>query len=275
MTAVRGEGPDPSKAPGSRRAHRRAATREAKTTWRGADRRRRTLSVVVGPSVPGFELVAHARIGAHHIFKTKFMGPTTLVVQARWADRVGRLAGASARPRSPGSKARRRADARVSARRALIVFESVLVANRGEIALRVIRACRGLGIRPVAVYSEADAASPPCPGSRPRLGSARRPRARATFDRARDRPERDARVDAIHPGYGFLSENWRFAEACQTAGLAFVGPPPEVLRTMGQKTEARRLVARAGSRCCPGPTAPSRAPGRRGRLPTRSVTRSC
>ena len=72
---------------------------------------------------------------------------------------------------------------------------------------------------------------------------------------------RDARVDAIHPGYGFLSENWRFAEACQTAGLAFVGPPPEVLRTMGQKTEARRLVARAGVPVLPGSDGPVASAG--------------
>ncbi len=72
---------------------------------------------------------------------------------------------------------------------------------------------------------------------------------------------REAGADAIHPGYGFLSENWRFAEACRKAGLVFVGPPPDVLRTMGQKTEARRLVARAGVSVLPGSDGPVASAG--------------
>ena len=142
------------------------------------------------------------------------------------------------------------------------MFESVLVANRGEIALRVIRACRKLGIRPVAVYSEADAGAPHVRAADRAYGIGPAPARDSYLSIERViGAARDARVDAIHPGYGFLSENWRFAEACQTAGLAFVGPPPEVLRTMGQKTEARRLVARAGVPVLPGSDGPVASAG--------------
>ena len=133
----------------------------------------------------------------------------------------------------------------------------MLVANRGEIALRIIRACRKLGISPIAVYSEADAgalhvraADRAVP-----IGPAPARESYLSIDRVVG-AAREARADAVHPGYGFLSENWRFAEACEKAGLTFVGPPPEVLRTMGRKTEARRLVARAGVSVLPGSDGP-------------------
>jgi acetyl-CoA carboxylase biotin carboxylase subunit len=129
----------------------------------------------------------------------------------------------------------------------------VLIANRGEIALRIIRACRGLGIRPVAVYSEADAASPHVRAADQAVPIGPPPARESYLSIERVvEAARAAHVDAVHPGYGFLSENWRFAEACRKAGLTFVGPPPEVLRTMGQKTEARRLAARAGVSVLPG-----------------------
>jgi acetyl-CoA carboxylase biotin carboxylase subunit len=133
----------------------------------------------------------------------------------------------------------------------------VLVANRGEIALRIIRACRKLGIQPIAVYSDADvralhvrAADRALP-----IGAAPARESYLSIERI-IAAAREARADAIHPGYGFLSENWRFAEACEKADLTFVGPPPEVLRTMGQKTEARRLAGRAGVTVLPGSDGP-------------------
>jgi acetyl/propionyl-CoA carboxylase alpha subunit len=138
----------------------------------------------------------------------------------------------------------------------------VLVANRGEIALRIIRACRKLGIRPVAVYSEADAGAPHVRAADQALpiGPAPARESYLSIERVVG-AARDAGADAVHPGYGFLSENWRFAEACRKVGLTFVGPPPDVLRMMGQKTEARRLVARAGVAVLPGSDGPVASAG--------------
>ena len=131
------------------------------------------------------------------------------------------------------------------------------MANRGEIALRIIRACRKLGIRAIAVYSEADADAPHVRAADRALpiGPAPARESYLSIERMIG-AARQAGADAVHPGYGFLSENWRFAEACQKAGLTFVGPPPEVLRTMGEKTEARRIVARAGVPVLPGSDGP-------------------
>jgi acetyl-CoA carboxylase, biotin carboxylase subunit len=133
----------------------------------------------------------------------------------------------------------------------------VLVANRGEIALRIIRACRKLGIQPIAVYSEADAGAPHVRAADRALpiGPAPARESYLSIERIVG-AARDARADAVHPGYGFLSENWRFAESCEKVGLTFVGPPSDVLRTMGQKTEARRLAARAGVSVLPGSDGP-------------------
>jgi acetyl-CoA carboxylase biotin carboxylase subunit len=133
------------------------------------------------------------------------------------------------------------------------VFRTVLVANRGEIALRIIRACRGLGIRPVAVYSDADANAPHTRAADQavHLGPAPAAQSYLSIDRVLQ-AARSVGAEAIHPGYGFLSENWRFAEACRAAGIAFVGPPAEVIRAMGEKTEARRRMAAAGVPVLPG-----------------------
>ena len=129
----------------------------------------------------------------------------------------------------------------------------VLIANRGEIAVRIIRTCRALGIDTVAVYSdadrharhvgEADRAVPigPAPAADSYLSASR------LIDAAR---ETDA--DAIHPGYGFLSENAPFAAACADAGITFVGPSADVIATLGSKIEARRLATAAGVPVVPG-----------------------
>jgi acetyl-CoA carboxylase biotin carboxylase subunit len=121
------------------------------------------------------------------------------------------------------------------------------VANRGEIARRVLRACRRVGLGTVAVFSEADREAPHAREADTAVLLGPTPARESYLDIERIvRAARDSGADAVHPGYGFLSENWRFAEACARAGLTFVGPSAEAIRAMGDKTEARRLMAAAG-----------------------------
>ena len=133
------------------------------------------------------------------------------------------------------------------------MFKRILIANRGEIAVRIFRACRELEIEPVTVYSQADkdalhiqlAERSYCIGPARSADSYLNINAILTVARA-------AGCDAVHPGYGFLSENPDFADACAQAGLAFIGPPGDVIRTMGNKAAARALVQRAGVPVVPG-----------------------
>jgi acetyl-CoA carboxylase biotin carboxylase subunit len=133
------------------------------------------------------------------------------------------------------------------------LFGTVLVANRGEIARRIIRACRQLGLKTVAVYSEADRGAPHMRDAdiSVEIGVAAARESYLSADRILQ-AARQARADAIHPGYGFLSESWRFAEAVRQAGIVFIGPGPDAIRQMGDKIEARRLMTAAGVSVLPG-----------------------
>jgi acetyl-CoA carboxylase, biotin carboxylase subunit len=136
----------------------------------------------------------------------------------------------------------------------------VLVANRGEIAVRVMRTCRERGIETVAVYSDVDRLAPHVQLADFAVAIGPAP-ARESYLRA-DKILEAARLtgaDAIHPGYGFLSENEDFAEACRAAGLVFIGPPAEAIRKMGHKTLARETVSAAGAPVVPGNNGPDGA----------------
>ncbi|PJA51450.1 MAG: acetyl-CoA carboxylase biotin carboxylase subunit, partial [Candidatus Marinimicrobia bacterium CG_4_9_14_3_um_filter_48_9] len=133
------------------------------------------------------------------------------------------------------------------------MFKKILIANRGEIALRIIRACREMGISTVAVYSEADELSlhvrfadeavciGPAPSSQSYL-NVQRILAAAEITNA----------DAIHPGYGFLSENAEFSDICAKHNLVFIGPVGDVIRSMGDKASAKETMKKAGVPVIPG-----------------------
>lgn len=137
------------------------------------------------------------------------------------------------------------------------MFNKILIANRGEIAVRIIRACREMGIRTVAVYSEADKDSlhtlladeaiciGPAPSSQSYLNMERILSATVAM-----------KADAIHPGFGFLSENARFAKLCQQCNITFIGPSAEIINRMGNKSEARNTMIQAGVPVVPGSKEP-------------------
>ena len=210
-------------------------------------------SLAPGPDLEGrllaarggrHRVVAFARVGAQRLVKLRVDGD-----------------GAGSHPAAPlgahrRGLAHRRARARHRLRRAarlIPVLQSVLVANRGEIARRIIRACRALGIRSIAVYSEADAAWPHVADADEAVAIGPAPARQSYLDIERIlEAARRTKAQAIHPGYGFLSENWRFAQACEAAGLVFVGPSWQVIQQMGDKIGARRLMAAAGVPVVPG-----------------------
>ncbi len=156
------------------------------------------------------------------------------------------------------------------------MFEKILVANRGEIAVRIIRACKEMNIRTVAVYSEVDANSMHvqmadeaiCIGKAPSSESYLR------IDRIISAAE-IADVDAIHPGYGFLSENAHFADVCESCNIRFIGPSSRAMNALEDKAvQPRPGQAKPACRRRPAPKARSKTSRRRWRWPSASATRS-
>ena len=141
------------------------------------------------------------------------------------------------------------------------MFDAVLIANRGEIALRVIRACKELGVRSVAVYSEADrdALHVKVADEAYLLGPAPAAESYLNTERILE-VAREAKVDAIHPGYGFFSENADFARAVMDADFTWIGPPPEAIEKMGDKLTAREVATNAGTPVVPGTEEPTDDP---------------
>jgi 3-methylcrotonyl-CoA carboxylase alpha subunit len=134
------------------------------------------------------------------------------------------------------------------------MFRSLLIANRGEIACRIIRTARyGMGLRTIAVYSDADSSALHVQhaDSAVRIGPAPARESYLNIERI-IAAARETGAEAVHPGYGFLSENADFAETCAAAGLVFVGPPPAAIRAMGSKSEAKAIMAEAGVPLVPG-----------------------
>ncbi len=132
-------------------------------------------------------------------------------------------------------------------------FDKILIANRGEIALRVMRTARALGYRTVAVYSAADAGAPHVVAADQAVAIGPAPAAQSYLSIERVLgAARLTGAGAVHPGYGFLAENADFAAACSEAGLTFIGPPPEAIRLMGNKRLSKLKLGQAGIECIPG-----------------------
>src|SRR5450432_3359697 len=133
------------------------------------------------------------------------------------------------------------------------MFNKVLIANRGEIALRVIRACKELGVKTLAVYSEADVDSlhVQLADEAICIGPASSAQSYLKIDRIISAAE-IGDVDAIHPGYGFLSENAHFADICTSCNIKFIGPPSSAIRAMGDKNTARDTARKCGVPVTPG-----------------------
>jgi len=133
------------------------------------------------------------------------------------------------------------------------MFRKLLIANRGEIALRVIRACRELGIKTVAVYAEADVHSlhAQLADEAICIGGAQSADSYLKSDRILSAAE-ISNVDAIHPGYGFLSENERFAQQCKDCNIVFIGPQADAIQKMGDKAVAREVARKAKAPTVPG-----------------------
>src|ERR1700741_1658161 len=141
-------------------------------------------------------------------------------------------------------------------------FRTLLIANSGEIACRVIRTARAMGLRTVAVYSEADAGAMhvAMADAAVLLGPARARDSYLSIEAVLD-AARKTGAEAIHPGYGFLSENAEFAEACAKAGIVFIGPPAAAIRAMGSKAAAKELMRKAGVPLTPGYDGKNQEPG--------------
>src|SRR2546428_4467395 len=140
-------------------------------------------------------------------------------------------------------------------------FKRVLVANRGEVALRVIRACHEEGLEAVAVYPDVTRLSPPVRAAHVAVPIGAAPAAESYLDIAKlIEAARTTECQAIHPGYGFLSERAPFAEAVTQAGPTLVGPPATAIQAMGDQTEAPRRMQAAGAPGVPGPTPPGPDP---------------
>jgi len=133
------------------------------------------------------------------------------------------------------------------------MFSKILIANRGEIACRVIKTARRLGIKTVAVYSDADrnARHVAMADEAVHIGPSAARESYLVADRIIDAAKRTG-AQAVHPGYGFLSENAGFADACAQAGIVFIGPPADSIRAMGSKSEAKKIMEKARVPLVPG-----------------------
>src|SRR3569833_162903 len=144
------------------------------------------------------------------------------------------------------------------------MFSKILIANRGEIACRVIKTARRLGIKTVAVFSDADrgALHVAMADEAVHIGGSPARESYLVVDKILDAAKRTG-AQAIHPGYGFLSENAGFAEACEKAGIVFIGPPTAAIRAMGSKSKNKKNMEKARGPRGPGGRGGGRAPGRR------------